>query len=432
MSVKFTAWPEMLAWPYLILKGWLPYRDIAVAHTPLLIVDLTLFYKVFGVGVIQLKIYTWFLILATDCLLYYLTRKLWNNKIALFALTFYIPLQILYEGNGLWFDLALAPLALVIFYLLNKKHYLGAGFIWTLAFLTKQTAFWFLIPITISTLQESTFKGETLQGMRKFAIGATCISGIIVSLIYLLHILPDIYNWTIKFGIFYLPNAAGQISYPTFRQIVVTLFPFIIVIPFLIQANRDKFNLFAWVLAGILGAFPRFEYFHLQPAIPFLAILAGSVTVNTITTKSYKYYAMLYVYILAISILAGRFVYRNFSKPTRFVEPAIVEVADFINNSVYPGSDIYIANAWDNLYALSDTLPATKPLIPYLPWYMDLPGVQDNMIEDFKEHRPKLIVEGDYAISGLGSYKPLKVSNYISENYVKVDKVGIYSLYVPK
>ena len=50
--LKFTAWPEMLLWPYLITKGWLPYRDIAIAHTPLMLIDLSIFNKIFGFGIV--------------------------------------------------------------------------------------------------------------------------------------------------------------------------------------------------------------------------------------------------------------------------------------------------------------------------------------------------------------------------------------------
>ncbi len=45
--INYTAWPEMLAWPYLILQGWLPYRDIAIAHNPLMLLDLVIFFKLF-------------------------------------------------------------------------------------------------------------------------------------------------------------------------------------------------------------------------------------------------------------------------------------------------------------------------------------------------------------------------------------------------
>src|SRR3990172_10040097 len=80
LTLKFTAWPEMTFWPYLMLKGWFPWRDIAIAHTPLLLVDLTIFYKIFGLGLVQLKVYTWILILATDFLLFWVARRLWDKQ----------------------------------------------------------------------------------------------------------------------------------------------------------------------------------------------------------------------------------------------------------------------------------------------------------------------------------------------------------------
>ena len=130
LTLKFTAWPEVTFWPYLMLKGWFPYHDIAIAHTPLLLVDLTIFFKLFGLGLVQLKVYTWLLILATDFLLFWVVKRVWDKKIAILALLFYVPLQIFYEGNGLWFDLALAPIALLIYYNLERKNYLWTGIWW--------------------------------------------------------------------------------------------------------------------------------------------------------------------------------------------------------------------------------------------------------------------------------------------------------------
>src|SRR3990172_12660032 len=126
LNLKFTAWPEMLAWPYLITKGWLPYKDIAIAHTPLLLANLTAFNWVFGIGVNQLKIFTWIIIMFLDITLFTVASRLFNKKIALFTIAFYIPLQLFYEGNGLWFDLYLTGLGLVVFYYLGTKKYLYA------------------------------------------------------------------------------------------------------------------------------------------------------------------------------------------------------------------------------------------------------------------------------------------------------------------
>ncbi len=147
-QMSFTAWPEMLAWPFFILKGWLPYKDFAMVHTPLLVLDIALFNKIFGLGAVQLKIYGWILIALTDLTLFYVAKKLWSAKVALLSLLFFIPLQILYDGNGIWFDYALSIWGLLALYLLLSKRYLAAGVVWALAFLTKQTAVWFLFPIS--------------------------------------------------------------------------------------------------------------------------------------------------------------------------------------------------------------------------------------------------------------------------------------------
>src|SRR3990167_6098660 len=88
-NLFFTAWPEILAWPFFILKGWLPYKVFAMVHTPLLVLDLALFNKIFGIGATQLKIYSWVLILFTDLTLFYVVKKLWCAKTALLSLAFF-------------------------------------------------------------------------------------------------------------------------------------------------------------------------------------------------------------------------------------------------------------------------------------------------------------------------------------------------------
>ena len=147
INVQFTAWPEMLLWPYLILKGWLPYQNIAIVHTPLLPVELSAIFQVIGIGVWQLKIITWTTILIIDLIVLFVAKRIWNIKVALVSLFFYIILQVSYAGNGLWFDLCLAFWGLAIYYSLWTKKYFLVGVFWVLAFLTKQTAIWFLIPV---------------------------------------------------------------------------------------------------------------------------------------------------------------------------------------------------------------------------------------------------------------------------------------------
>src|SRR3972149_11721450 len=213
-SLRFTAWPEMLAWPYLVIKGWLPYRDIAIAHTPLLILDISVFYKIFGVGIIQLKIYSWLLILLIDASLFYIAKKLWGLKTAALALIIFIPLQIFYEGNGLWFDYALTFLGLMTFYSILARKFAWAGIFWALGFLTKQTAFWFLFPAGLLLL------GEASAKIKRVLLGALGIFAAGFLLLWGLGILSPFYDWALKFGIGVLPRASGQFYAPALKEIV--------------------------------------------------------------------------------------------------------------------------------------------------------------------------------------------------------------------
>jgi len=432
LNLKFTAWPEMLFWPYLMLKGWLPYRDIAIAHTPVLLADLTIFFKIFGLGLLQLKIYTWILIISTDLLLFWITKRLWNKqslalrakKIALIALLFYIPLQLFYEGNGLWFDLALAPLALIVFYCLEKKNYLWAGIFWTVAFLTKQTAFWLLFPIIFTGLR------QPFKVIRKFVLGASVVGIAFYFALQIIGIWGDFWLWAIKFGITKLPASSGQIQLPSIRQFIVATFP-ILILGISSLRLKTPFKLFFWSVFASLGVIPRWELFHFQPALPFLA-LGFSHVIGQYPKIKMRERTLFPIGLLIFAILLSQQVIRDWRKGDRFFEPEVVKVSDYIGRNSDKGDEIYIVNAWDNLYVLSETIPVTRPWLPQLSWYLEIPGIQDLVISDLMRSPPKLIIQAEFQETGLGAYKPEKINNFIVENYNLSDKIDGYLIFLPK
>ena len=424
----------MTLWPYLITKGWLPYKDIAIAHTPLLLVDLTILYKLFGVGLWQLKIYTWLLILLTDVLLFWIVREIWNRKTAILSLLFFIPFQLFYEGNGLWFDLALAPIALIIYYFLKKKDYLWTGIFWALAFLTKQTAFWFLIPIGLTLLQRVFLQKsqQIIKVFKKFTLGVLGTFLIAILTIWALGFLKDFYYWTFEFGIGILPKAQGQINLPTLRQLAISFFPFSILafLPF-VQKRKESIQLSTWAIAGTLGAFPRWELFHFQPALPFLAIVGGLV-LSQINKLKPIIKVLLVGYVVLSIFLVSKFYSREWGRETRFFESGVKQIVAYIEENTEQNDKIYVLNAWDSVYAWSDTLPAVRPWVPHLPWYMKIPGIQEDIVSGLDIVRPKLIVQGEYSETGLGSYKPELIDEFIKDNYEINDNIGSYLLFIPK
>ena len=433
--LKFTAWPEMSLWPYLMTKGWLPYKDIAIAHTPLMLVDLSIFFKIFGAGIIQLKVFTWILILLLDGLVFYVSRKLWNTKTAIMALMVNGLWLMFYDGNGLWFDLYMGLMAFTSFYFAKKKNWLWTGIFWALAFISKQTAVWFLIPIGLEMVNGKWLMVK--KNIRSFIPGTLAIIVPFIVILAAFGILSDFWNWAVKFGVFTLPGAAGQIQLPNLRNLTVAAFPFLIFLPLLLNHKQSltklefgkssTINLLLWAIAGSLGAYPRFEFFHFQPAVPFLAIASAGFFTNKIW-KNLPIKIFTTLYIVGCLGLFGGFFIRNVGEGTRFYETDVKEVALYIKYNVDPGERIFVMNWWDNLYALTDTIPSTDPWVPQLSWYMEAPGIQEEMIDGLRQNPPKLIIFNPYTDFGLSAYKPEKVYEFVTENYKlsgKVDGVEI-------
>ncbi len=379
INLTFTAWPEMLAWPYLILQGWLPYRDIAIAHNPLLLLDLVIFFKLFGVGIMQLKIYTWILIATNVYLTYYVGKKFWGTKTAILSSVIYLLLSIVYQGNALWFDLALTPFALLLYLFLKDKKYVWAGVVFALGFLTKQTFVYFALPVAIAIIKDN---GLKIKEFVKFVYGL--IPVFVVFAIYLAanNLIFDYYNWAIKFGILYLPNAVGQISFPTLKQFVFAVVPFVFLI------FNSELLIINFALFGALGVYPRWELFHFQPALPFLAII---ISVFIFSNKKMMLKALV-IFFGLLYITYG--LYRQIGLVTRFFESDVQKVSSEITKRYPLVSNLYVINYWDNIYALTNTLPP-KPLIPYIPWYLDYGESKNIILSNLKSEMPESIVIGD-------------------------------------
>lgn len=420
VKTKFTAWPEMILWPYLINSGWLPYENIAIAHTPVLLLIVSLYNQLFGIGILQLKIFTWVSIFIIEFLLFLVTRSLWNTKIALFTLLLFPFLQIFYEGNGLWFDLFMGIFGLLTFYFSQKKYYLLAGALWFIAFLTKQTAFWFLIPILLSILVQS--KKVRINAAISFFVGALTSLIISIGILHYAGILDSFLIWAVKFGITELPTSSGQIKMPGTRSLLISGFPFLAILLLGISRIKKNMILLMWVIAGTLGIFPRFELFHFQPALPFLSIaLAIMFSSPLVKQKLVRY--LLVVYFAGSSYLFAGFFVRTLNEGTRFYESDVENISKYISDKTQIGDTILVMNYWDNIYAHSGTLPATDPWIPQLPWYLEIPGVQDNMVQDIQNKQPKFVLQRPYPKAGPSSYVPLKLLNFVTNNYHLTDQV---------
>jgi len=405
-NLEFTPWPEMLLWPYLMNHGWLPYRDIAIIHSPLLLVLLSLFTSLVGIGVIQIKIFAWILILLTGLLLLSLKKSYT-------VLVIWLTLLIRYQGNSLWFESLLTPVIVLLFVLLTAKKYFISGVIFAIALLIKQTAFWFTLPVLLLLIPKRKFKP-----ILTFTSGATLIILIFFSFLVFFQLIGSYYYWSIDFGVLKMPFMSGHTK-ATLSQYIVSFWPFLVILFIPFVKNRLLLASFAfWAIAGIMGTFPRWELFHFQPGLPFLAVLIFEIG-RAIYSQKKTPILLFSSYLFITGLIIIRSLVVTWHDPDRFMEMQVQDVVSYISIHTNKSEKIFVINTWDNIYPLSKRLPSTKPWVPGLPWYMGLPGIQDRLISDLKVDPPSLVVFNDHSLTGLGSYRPDKLEDYIFSSYYK-------------
>src|SRR5438105_2626579 len=89
--LQFTAWPEMVSFPYLINHGFVTYKDMVHAYPPLQVNILAALYSIFGYKVMVLKIFGFATILTGDILIFLIIQKLTKKiNLALIGLGIYV------------------------------------------------------------------------------------------------------------------------------------------------------------------------------------------------------------------------------------------------------------------------------------------------------------------------------------------------------
>ncbi|CAN5302057.1 hypothetical protein BH10PAT1_BH10PAT1_3050 [soil metagenome] len=416
--LQFTAWPEMTSFPYLINHGFITYKDMVHAYPPLLINILAVLYKIFGYNVWILKIFGWISFLINDVLVFaILTKLIKKNNLAIVGVFVYIILQTLLDGNMIWPDLIIIPSLLSGFlFILNKKYFI-AGILFALGFLTKQTVVFYIVISFIYIFIEE----------KRKIVNFIC-GGLLIGLPFLISLIQqksliDFLNWTIIYPSRYWTKFPGYVQLtPTLRENIILL---ILVLPLAIlvfksslKIFKDKYFLilFSFLIAGILGIYPRFSFFHLQAGIAFFVILICYL----ISKTKFNYY---YLLLIPFLILIINFRSLQFGG-NRFWDNDLV-LGKIIQNETPDGKPIYLIGLNSDLYAFSNRLP-NKPWLDNFGWYLEIEGVQESVIKSFEENPPSIVFwttpeTGNWY--DIGVYQPKLITNYILNNYIKTKEI---------
>lgn len=425
---QFTLWPEMVLYPWLYNKGFLLYREIINPYFPLLNWTLGGLTKILGYDLRVFIIFTWGYIILTQLIFALVVHALFHSKkITLVSLVFYVVLLVIFEGNGLWFDLFCTLPLLGAYCFLTKKEswqkYLIAGVCLGIGILIKQTVIWTIVLLIFYLLLLRVIKILNTKHLilNTFILISPIVTMVIgVGLIfYFQGIFNDFFFWSIKLPFGTLQKTPGFVEWPTKRSIILMVIIFYPLIIYISKIIRDRRLTLAFIFfaSTFLFAFPRFGYFHLVTCIPFFALITARIFADRPIGRA--------IYMTLISYLLIVFIKKNTHFSIRFFDPAIYEIAKDIRR-LTQNDGYFLQNAPQQIYFINDSLP-TKPWAINFPWYFEKTSLQQRVVTGIKNEKIKWIVFEKYLNDVNryfpGTYSPYVLDTYLIKNYQLKQKI---------
>ena len=433
--LTFTAWPEMLSYPYLFSNGFALYRDFIMPYPPGLVLVLSGIFKLLGFNPQALVIFTWVLVLLTDLLVFLnLEQAIKKAEVSIYFTGLFIILQSFLDGNMLWFDFATVLPVLGGFLFAQKwllKNYKRDLFLTvfciSIAVVIKQVA---IIYLAFFILYYLTQRRKIIPGEV-----VVILSGIIIILLPLLLFLlltgsfVEFWNWTIIYPLFEWSKFPGYVNFAISKKyFLVMVLLFLPISGILLNFIKPLLNKLFWMslaflISALIAVYPRFSFFHLQPVLAFL-IIVSAIIFNGLDKKFRVFYITL-MFFVVISLSVFLFP-SQIGGGIRFYGSYERGLARQISDLIKPGEKVFFLGLDSSGYIFTKTLPP-KNWSDNFGWYLEIPGVQDWVLEGLKQNPPKFVFrripsEGNWY--GLGTYQPKKIMDYIFLNYKKEGKIG--------
>lgn len=404
-QLAFTAWPEIFSFPYLVDRGFNIYSDFVHPYPPLLTLVLTGLYKLFGYNLIVLRIFTYILIGLTDFFIYKIVIKSSKQVLtAVLAVVFYIVVQSLLEGNMLWFDNALTLPVLLSFYFYQSNNGKKMSLALLVAVLIKQTAVIYIALYALLIVKRKQ-KKLFLDLVKVLSLGAIFL----LTFLLLSNNLNDFLNWTFWYPFKYWSSFPGYVAFNLTKRDIVILI--LISAPVLISVIKKNYGIALLFVAALIGVYPRFSYFHLQPA---LAVSAISLGLLTYSKKQF----------ILVTFFIG-FVLYYIAKPgvqlwqVRFWGTSEFVLASQINEIVPASSSLFLLGVPSQYYILTNHVPP-KPWLDNYGWYYEMPGATGRVFDSFEQNPPDYIIRREPEAGNwydLGTYEPKSLVSWIKETY---------------
>lgn len=421
----FFPYPELFIYPYLTNIGLTPYSQIFDQHFPgLMFLPINL--GTLGFDTVSEMMILHLSIIAITHILIFITVKqvTKSEKTAFLANLFYFLWQPYLEGNTLWID-SFIPLlflpASLFFY--NKKYSLSGLFL-GFALVMKQV----VVPLG-AVLGLYLLVTKQYQALKSFAIWSAL--PVLAMLLYIVNIgaWNEFFYWTVTFNLTTFAEMGRK--YATLNELIkiaVIFSPAIIYSIYLLYRKSQMAVYSTFLLGSLIFAYARFDFVHLQPALPFVAILSA---IFISKFPDFLKNNLLILYILCSSLILYNYHQALKSNETRFFGETEYALASTIDKYTEEGDPIFAMATTPHIYFLTKTRPSGNNFVFQFHWFMK--EAESDILTGLINDSPKVVIRDSNAqVAGVNLVSAMpQINMFIEKNYRIVDKIGDIEILTP-
>lgn len=425
LSLRFTLWPEVFSYPYLINNGFLIYKDFIYPYPPLLSLIFAGLFNLFGYEIGVVRAFAIVVSLLSNFFVLLVVKKISKSFILGLTASFvYSLLMPVLDGNMVWYDTALVlPVCASFYFLLNflesskRTDLFFSILLVTISFFVKQTTFIFGLAMFFVLFKKKKYK-ETFY----IALFWIFICALFIFILLQKNIFFDFMNWNFFYPATFWTKFPGYVQMePSRRELLIIglmLGPILMVL-FNFLAKIKNIFLTPFVLftfGSFLSVYPRFSFFHFQLAFAFLVI-----SIAFLRKKSFIFISIGGFLLAFILSLRGV----SFQGEVRFFETQDYAISQRISEEV-SYQKVYLLGLPSHYYVLGRIFPP-KPWIDNFGWYMEKENVVEEMLALWSSDYPERIIRRIPSGGNwweLGTYESGILIDWISENYELKDKIN--------
>lgn len=412
--------PRVILQPWLLQRGFVLYENIADLHSPLLSLILAALRPLVPDGLALAKGALVALLTLTTLLTFVAGWRKIGWPAGLWAACFFVVWSPTFGFGKLWYETLLAPLYLLLLLVYetpgaprSRRRSFLLGFLCGVAILVKQHAAVVTLALLVWSASANWLTQRSLYNMLR-QIGPMILGACLPVAAYVVYhyaqsgTLEDLVYWTASYNLTgdYKSLAARPPAAALLARFVSSCLLLPAAVGGLVDTIRRGDGTWPWLgwalillAAASVTVYPRFAAFHLQAALPVLAVVSsrGIAWLWRRRPRGRLLARSLAVVVSAFWLIVSLPAYKpvvDASSPQQIWEYTdLVPLAREIRQQIGPQGCAYLLpddEATANLYYLLDCSPPNFWIFHY-PWYL-LDWVQARILLSLQAHPPEWVV----------------------------------------